>query len=383
MAKKKSNIIINTIVLVAITFVAIFALALVNQVTKEPIAQAEINARAEAYRAVFPDAADFSEIENTEGLLEAAPALLEENGFAGCTINDVLSVVDGDTVIGYVVSSTTPIGYGGDVQIAVGISTDGSLTGFDVISQNETPGFGANCEEDSFKSQFAGKLAVILNYTKSGSASDTEIDALSGATITTNAITQAVNAAIIFYQQNFGGGVQEVEGPDLTEFYQVAYPDATSFDDVENADKLIEESTALLESYGLTNNTIEEVKAVNGGEGYVISSTGVGFAPTPLQIVIGIKDGVITGYAVVNHMETEGYGAACDDEPFASQFSGKDAVILAADDVDAISGATFTTKGVTGAINAAIVFYQTNFGDGEIDAGAIDTSVDATAGATA
>lgn len=386
MAKKKSNIVINTIVLVAVTFVAILALAVVNQITLEPIAQADLNQQAEAYKVVYQDASEFAQIDGVEAMLEDATSLLEENGFKGCTVIDALAVKgsSGDTE-GYIIAATSPNGYGGEIQVAIGIKDD-KLTGFTAIKNNETAGLGSKCTEPEFTNQFKDKAAAVLSYTKAGASSDTEIDAISGATITTNAVTEASNAAIIFYQANFGGGVQEMEKPDLTEFYKQAYPNANEFADVENADAMYEASAQLLKDCGLESCTIEEVKAVNGGEGYVVSSTGIGFAKTaPIQIAIGIKDNKIVGYTVINHMETPGYGAACAEEPFAGQFAGKNAEILKAGDVDAISGATFTTNGITNAVNAAIVFYQTNLGNGDvqIDKDALaQSTVDAASGAT-
>lgn len=386
MAKKKSNIFTNTLVLVIVTFVAITALAVVNQITAEPIAQAEVNMKAEAYKVVYPDASEFEEIEGVENMIEESAQLLIDNGFKGCTIIDVLGVKGSSGATeGYIIASTSPNGYGGEIQVAIGIKDD-RITGFTAIKNSETAGLGSKCTEPEFANQFKDKAAAILSYTKSGASSDTEIDAISGATITTNAVTEAVNAAVVFYQANFGGGVQEIEKPDLTEFYKQAYPGATEFADVENAEAMISESEKLLAEYGLNSCTIEEIKAVNGGEGYVISSTGIGFAKAaPIQIAIGIKDGKLTGYTVVNHMETEGYGAACAEEPFAGQFAGKSAEAMTSDDIDAISGATFTTNGITNAVNSAIIFYQTNLGDGNvsIDKNALaDANADITAGAT-
>ena len=204
MAKNKSGIIKNTFVLVVVTFVAILALAVVNQVTMEPIAQAEIDARNEVYKAVYSDANSFTEVENTQKLLEESSALLAERGYDGCLINDVLAVTDASgSVEGYVIAATSPSGYGGDVQIAIGIK-DGIITGFDVVSNSETAGLGSKCTNDEFTSQFDGKSAIELEYTKTGAAEPNQIDAISGATITTNAVTQAVNSAIVFYQENFG-----------------------------------------------------------------------------------------------------------------------------------------------------------------------------------
>ena len=389
MSNKKTNLFVNTLVLLLVTFVAVTALAVVNQITAGPIAQAEINQKAEAYKVVYPDATEFAEIDGIDDMLADSSQLLADNGFEGCSINEALAVKSSSGDIeGYIVAATSPYGYGGDIQVAIGIK-DGKLTGFTVISNSETAGLGSKCTEPEFTAQFKDKSASILTYTKAGASSDTEIDAISGATITTNAVTGAVNAAIIFYQSNFGGGVQEIAKPDLTEFYQKAYPSATEFADVENAEAVLSESKKVLESYGLTDCTVEEVKVVNGGEGYVISTTGIGFAKSaPIQIAVGIKGDKLTGFAVVSQMETEGYGAVCAEDSFASQFAGKKLGVLKAkvgatadDEIDAISGATFTTNGVTNAVNAAIVFYMDTFGDGAPDVH-FETA-DVEAGATA
>lgn len=393
MEKKKSSTLLNTVVLVVISVVAVALLAIVNQITLKPIEQADVNQKAEIYKVVYPGCDSFSEFDNTEEMINNSASLLEEKGLGNCKINDVLGAEDASgNIEGYIVAATSSAGYGGDVEIAIGIK-DGKITGFSSIKNSETAGLGAKCSEPEFTDQFAGKAASMLTYTKTGASSDTEIDAISGATITTNAVTQAVNAAIIFYQENFAGGAQDVSKPDLTEYYQKAYPGANTFDDIENSDKMIEDSKTLLESNGLSDCTIEEVKSVNGGEGYVISATGIGFAKSsPFQIAIGIKDNKITGFAVVSSTESEGYGAKMNEDDFTSQFAGKSVGIMTAkaggtadNEIDAISGATVTTNGVTKAVNAIVVFYQTNFGDASsIDTSSLqqNASADATAGAT-
>lgn len=191
----KSKFMKNCIVLLAITLIAGFALSSVNEITKAPIAAAEEKARQAAYEAVFADA-QFVALDNTEELLAASQTI-----DTVCTINDVLAATDDSgNIIGYVMSATSPSGYGGDIQIAIGISAENnSITGFSVLSNSETAGLGAKCTSDSFASQFAGKSASGITYTKTGAASDTEIDAISGATITTSAVTDAVNAALDFY----------------------------------------------------------------------------------------------------------------------------------------------------------------------------------------
>ncbi len=204
MENKKSNMFKNTLILVVITLVAVAALAVVNQITKEPIAQAEINQKAEAYKVVYADAVGFDEIDGLDKMIENSAMLFDDNGLSGCTVSDALAVKDANgNVEGYVISSTSLNGYGGEIQVAIGIK-NGKLTGLTVISNSETPGLGSKCTESDFQNQFKNKSAEILSYTKSGASSDTEIDAISGATITTSAVTEAVNAAIVFYQSNFG-----------------------------------------------------------------------------------------------------------------------------------------------------------------------------------
>lgn len=196
----KSKFLKNILALLSITLVAGFALAFVNEVTIEPIAQAEENARKEAYNIVYPGAA-FEEIENTDNLIEQSVQAIQSEGVQGCAIDDVLRAVDDNgNTIGYVMSAISPSGYGGDVKIALGISLeDAAITGFTVLSNSETAGLGAKCTDEDFTSQFAGKSADSIEYTKSGATNDTEIDAISGATITTRAVTDAVNSALSFY----------------------------------------------------------------------------------------------------------------------------------------------------------------------------------------
>ena len=214
MSEKKSSILTNTIVILIVTFVAVAGLAVVYQVTKEPIAQAEANAKAAVYAAVFAKADSFTEVENVEALIENSQAAIENAELGDCSVNEVLIAESkSGEALGYVIAATSPNGYGGDIQIAVGISNDGVITGFNVISNNETAGLGSKCTNSDFTSQFEGKNAEMLKYTKTGATADDEIDAISGATRTTNAVTQAVNKAIVFYQFNFkDGGLEAWKG---------------------------------------------------------------------------------------------------------------------------------------------------------------------------
>ena len=196
----KNKFLKNCLALFVITLVAGVSLAFVNEVTKEPIAKAQDKARLEAYEVVYPNA-EFKVMDNSDEILKASSKSLEKENLSQCSVDDVLAVTDKNgNLIGYVFSATSPSGYGGDIKVAIGVSNKtNKITGFTVLSHSETAGLGAKATEDEFKSQFIGKSANGINYTKNGASNDTEIDALSGATITSNAVCEAVDGALAVY----------------------------------------------------------------------------------------------------------------------------------------------------------------------------------------
>ena len=205
MSNKKSSVVKNVVSIFVITLVAVLLLAVVNQVTRDPIAQAEIDARNAVYRTVFAEAKDFEEIMKAEEIAEKGEKAIKDADVPSCEINHVMAAVDGDKKLGYVIAATSKSGYGGDIQVAVGISAEGKLTGFSVIKHSETAGLGSKSTEPEFAGQFAGKSAEPIEFVKGGGASGQQIDAISGATITTTAVTNATNAAIAFYNSCLKG----------------------------------------------------------------------------------------------------------------------------------------------------------------------------------
>lgn len=195
-----NQIIKNTIILFAITLIAGFCLGAVHDVTLEPIAQAQEAAATATYQEVYPDAASFARTdEMTAALAAAAEEITAQYG--SVTVDDAQQALDGSgNVIGYLITSTSPEGYGGNVQIAVGITAEGTLTGIGFLSISETPGLGMNAQEPAFKDQFMGKAAQTFEVTKTGASADNQIQAISGATITSTAVTNATNAAVYFVQ---------------------------------------------------------------------------------------------------------------------------------------------------------------------------------------
>ena len=201
------NIIKNTAILTAITLVAGILLGLVYEITKEPIALAKEKAKNEAYQAVMQEADTFEAYGKFEA--KKAAKVLKEAKIPGCEINEVVIAKAGDEVKGYVITTTTGEGYGGSIQISVGIAKDGTVKGIEMLSISETAGLGMNADTPEFKAQYADKSVEEFVVTKAGATADNEIDAISGATITSNAVTNAVNSAMEYFNNVLGGSANE------------------------------------------------------------------------------------------------------------------------------------------------------------------------------
>ncbi len=195
----------NVLCLTLITVAAGFGLGYVYEITKVPIAQMEENTRLAAYRSVFPEAADFSD---TGAVTDDAAEVSARAGITGVDIDSAVNALDASgNIIGYVINTTTHEGYGGDISISLGVDNSGMVKGMEILSISETAGLGMKAKESSFRDRFKGKSVKQFSYTKTGATADFEIDAISGATITTKAVTNAVNAALAFYD-SLGGGLQ-------------------------------------------------------------------------------------------------------------------------------------------------------------------------------
>ena len=198
-----NKIVKNTLILTAITVVSGLILGVVYDITKEPIAQAQENTKQEAYRAVLSDASSFEAVDFDA---DSASSLLSENGYTSDEITGVVEGTDdsGETV-GYVISVQSGEAYDGTLELSVGIATDGTVKGVEMLDISETAGLGMKADEAEFKDQFKDKNVEKFTYTKTGEDGDDMIDAISGATITTNAVTNAVDSALVYYQNELGG----------------------------------------------------------------------------------------------------------------------------------------------------------------------------------
>ena len=202
----KNKIIKDALALTLITLVAGVTLGGVYEITKDPIAKQEAQAKAEAYEQVFTDAAAFEAVEMDDTLTKTIRDQLDQEGYKAQSIEEVMRAEDqsGET-LGYAFTVVTSEGYGGDIQYSMGVQNDGTLNGISILSIGETAGLGMNADTPAFKDQFVGKQVEKLQYTKNGATQDDEINAISGATVTTNAMTNGVNAGLCAFRVMEGG----------------------------------------------------------------------------------------------------------------------------------------------------------------------------------
>ena len=175
--QNKNDIIKPVAVLLAICIIIPLALSLTNKITKDKIAELDEKNSRETMADLI-EADNFTEYE------------FGENEF-----NYYTAVKDGN-IIGYIFK-TAEKGYGGDVSVMTAVNTDGTVKSVAILDvSNETPGLGQNAAKESFYSQYADKKSGI-SLVKNGAESDkNEVNAVTGATITSTAVNKAVNTAL-------------------------------------------------------------------------------------------------------------------------------------------------------------------------------------------
>lgn len=191
----------DIIIFVIITIIAGVSLAAVNSVTKEPITKQNELIIQNSYRAVFKNGSKFNTNKKLEQLVKDFPEIIKERhedfGENGIVVTDILVAYDkNEKIIGHVIKVTTKDGYGGNIDLVVGIDLNDEITGIEIIAIDETVGLGMNAKNENFRNQYYHKNVDYFIITKNGKKSEDEIDALSGATITSKAFNNAINGAI-------------------------------------------------------------------------------------------------------------------------------------------------------------------------------------------
>ena len=168
---------VTALKLLLISAVTALLLSGVNALTKDRIAENDVKEKSAAIAMIFPDS-DSSE-----------PADVTIDG-----INGVWLVTSGGDLLGYA-ASVSPLGFGGALDMMVGVNSDGTIAGMKIVSHSETPGLGSRVDDPDYLSQYTGKSGVL----SFGSG----IDAITGSTISSKAVLEAANRALAAYSDIF------------------------------------------------------------------------------------------------------------------------------------------------------------------------------------
>lgn len=159
--------------LAAACFISGIVIGSVYFVTAPVAAQKAEEMKQESMKALVPEAEHFAEVTGHEGWFAA-----EKNG----------------QTVAYIVPSESK-GYGGKIKMLVAVTADSKVIDFSILEHNETPGLGDNAQKPAFRKMFAGKGLDKLEVTKDP-ADKEKIQAMTGATISSRAVTKGVRQAV-------------------------------------------------------------------------------------------------------------------------------------------------------------------------------------------
>ncbi len=120
-------------------------------------------------------------------------------GKNGLEIENALKAYHQKQTIGSIIQVIDHDGFGGDIEIIIGINLQKEITGVEILSIDETVGLGMNAKNEEFRNQYVGKKVDHFQVVKNGKQNEDEVDSLSGATITSKAMTNGINGALDFY----------------------------------------------------------------------------------------------------------------------------------------------------------------------------------------
>ena len=323
MEKKKRISLPPAVLLCLVTIVMSAAISSVYNYTKDIIAQAALEAQASARRAVMTEAVDMLELPLEEGAdvdycYEAFDAAGESIGY---------------------ISQITVMGFGGEIEVTVGMDRTGTITAIRVGGANfsETSGLGAKTRDSEFTDQFTGKSGMLVLKQ--------DIDSVTGASVSSSAVVGGVNRAVSY----MSGLLPAVPASDV---------------------EPIELTSGELAVLGVPS---EGIVWMGGGDGidgwwqftggYIVRATGFGLGPIVVTLAF-TDDGVVTGIIIGDEQfsESAGYGARVQEEAYWSQFIGRVGAQSYGDELDGISGASTSANATLSAINACMTFDPANPG---------------------
>lgn len=287
-----------TVFLAIVAAIATGILALVNSQTAPVIAANEASAQTAELEALYPDASNIEIVEDFTG---------DANGL----VQEVYKV--DDTAYAFKVQSK---GYADDVIFLIGYNTDGSNSKFAMLQNNDTPGFGQKLAEQGYIDSMTGKNA----------ADGAEM--ISGATVTSNAVSNGVNAAIEVFNSLTGNKV-EASKPEAQEPSKPILSEQTGY-----------EVTNTVAEGDITTYTVE-------GDNFYGDDKNV------LIVKVNTASRTIESVVFDKFKDTEGIGDAANTADYLGKFAGL-SIDESNQEFDVVSGATFTSKNIMAAVNAAI-----------------------------
>ncbi|MGB7605176.1 MAG: RnfABCDGE type electron transport complex subunit G [Lutisporaceae bacterium] len=184
-------------VLLIICAIAAVFLGFTNEITYKKIAEQAEKANNEARQLVLPTADEFTKLDEAE--LAAIQANTDYS-----IVRNIYEAKTGGSLIGYTVM-VAPKGYGGAIEMVVGIDLNGTVQGVKVGTNNETPGLGKNAEKPAFSEQYKNKTwDSLISVIKNGTPKENEIVAIAGSTITSKGVTEGVNKAMAVVKELSG-----------------------------------------------------------------------------------------------------------------------------------------------------------------------------------
>lgn len=171
--KKENSVFRIAFNLIAACFISGLVIGAVYYVTAPIAAQKAEEMKEASLRELVPSADSFQEISGKDGWVEART---------------------GKEVSAYIIPSESK-GYGGTIKMLVAVTLDGRVLDYKILSHNETPGLGDNAQKPAFRKQFEGKGLEHLTVVKDP-ANKEDIQAMTGATISSRAVTKAVRQAV-------------------------------------------------------------------------------------------------------------------------------------------------------------------------------------------
>ena len=291
----------------------------------EAVRQKEL-AKTQAMQELVKEADQFTPIDGKNGWFEA-----KKNGIVLAT------VLPGESK-----------GYGGAIKLLVAVTPDGKVYDFKVLGHNETPGLGDNIKKPKFKDQFAGKSLTELTVVKRPVTDGSAIEAITGATISSKAVTAAVREAVESVMAakkqpaDHTANTQPITDSEQLLLLREIVPDATNFHTIVGKQDwtAVEKDTQLL--------------------GYVLPVESEGYGGL-MRLSVGVSaDGKIMASKVLSHKETIAKAEKALTPVYLQQFAGLSLSDLNnGAQVDAVAGATITSKAVFAAMKTALTDVNT------------------------